>query len=155
MIKRRPKTQKINLEKFIELFYNKKLPNKEICKYFNVQESAIGIFRKRNNLPPRGHSSEKPHNWKGGRYINKQGYVMILKKGFTGCDKKGYVKEHRYIYSTFYKITLTNKDIIHHINGDKTDNRIENLQLLDNKSHLILHYPKGSKFGKNIMHIHM
>lgn len=47
---------KIKLKKFIELTYKKRLPNIQIAKYFNVGVSALGLFRMRNKLPPRGWS---------------------------------------------------------------------------------------------------
>jgi hypothetical protein len=44
---------------------------------------------------------------------------------------------------------LTPDELVHHINGIKTDNRIENLQLTNRVEHARLHCPKGSRVGWN------
>lgn len=46
---------------------------------------------------------------------------------------------HRLIFEDYYKITLLKTTHIHHINGNKLDNRIENLQMLTQTEHAILH----------------
>jgi hypothetical protein len=65
------------------------------------------------------------HRKKNGKK-NKQGYNLI----YSRSDKK-YVMEHRYVYEKHYGIILTPNQNIHHINGDRLDNRIENLELWD------------------------
>jgi hypothetical protein len=57
---------------------------------------------------------------------NKQGYNLIYSK-----SEKKYVLEHRYVYEQHYGIILTHSQNVHHINGDRLDNRIENLELWD------------------------
>lgn len=49
------------------------------------------------------------------------------------------VPEHRAVVEELLGITLQNDQVVHHINGDKTDNRPENLQILDWKEHSRLH----------------
>jgi hypothetical protein len=52
------------------------------------------------------------------------------------------VKEHRYMMEKHIGRKLTHKDIVHHINFDKLDNRIENLELMDRSTHNKLHFSK-------------
>ncbi len=85
-----------------------------------------------------GCNSEK---WKGGRFIDSQGYVKIWVSPqddyYPMAGKDKYILEHRLIMAKYLGRFLTRKEIIHHKNGIKTDNRIENLELLPNsKSHM-------------------
>jgi len=67
-------------------------------------------------------------NWKGGKKLHKKGYVQIL------IDGK-YVLEHRYIMEQLIGRTLTEWETVHHINGNRSDNRPENLELKINEEH--------------------
>lgn len=79
-------------------------------------------------------------NWKGGRKITKKGYVQILKKGYPGTDKNGYIFEHRYVMEKHLGRRLDVNEVVHHINGNKQDNRIENLKVMERGRHTTAHH---------------
>lgn len=73
-------------------------------------------------------------NWRGGRHIERRhGYVKIFVPG------RGQVLEHRYVMEQHLGRPLHPDEHIHHLNRDKTDNRIENLVLTSNSEHQYLH----------------
>lgn len=68
-----------------------------------------------------GHS--KP--WK-----DKDGYVMVpYQKGHPNARKDGYIREHTLVMSEYLGRPLLSNENVHHKNGQRADNRIENLEL--------------------------
>lgn len=76
--------------------------------------------------------------WKGGRIYSKDGYVMVWSPDHPTTHKtKKYVLEHRLVMEKHLGRYLTRLEVVHHKNGVKDDNRIENLQLFEtNGKHL-------------------
>lgn len=83
-----------------------------------------------------GHSQkgELHSNWKGGKYKHK-GYWLVHKPDHHFATKEGYVYEHRLVYEHYYNCTLLPWIEIHHINGKRDDNRIENLMPVTRADH--------------------
>ena len=77
---------------------------------------------------------EKNPNWVGGRRYSTFGYVLVLCPNHPNCDCQGYVREHRLVMEAHIGRTLLPTEIVHHINGKKDDNRIENLMLFSSIS---------------------
>lgn len=80
----------------------------------------------------------KNPNWKGG-YIRTDGYKCI------GIGKRKYY-EHRLVAEKMLGRPLKNGDIIHHIDGNKSNNAASNLRILTQNEHAKLHRPKTGKF---------
>lgn len=81
-------------------------------------------------------SGAKNPAWKGGvTYFRKHGnyapikYVRCPKEFLAMARKDGYVMEHRLIMAQSLGRTLLRTEVVHHVNHDPTDNRIENLML--------------------------
>ncbi len=86
---------------------------------------------------------------KGGKYI-KDGYIFIRKTQHPFAASNGYVREHRLIMEKFIGRYLDPDEFVHHLNMNRSDNRIENLILFSSRpEHQKRHYPRGSRFGIN------
>jgi len=91
-----------------------------------------------------GKKLELHHGWKGGKTINRAGYIEVK----VDTDKKHkYRLEHRIVVEKFIGRKLTDKEIVHHINLNKKDNRIENLMIFPNDSEHIKFHTKIRQFG--------
>lgn len=77
----------------------------------------------------------KSHNWKGGKR-NNHGYVHVRAYGHPNASKDGYVFEHRKIMADHIGRPLERNELVHHKNGIRSDNRIENLELLTSSNHM-------------------
>lgn len=60
---------------------------------------------------------------------------------------KGYVLEHRLVMAQYLGRCLTAGESVHHINGIRDDNRIENLVIFERSSHLREHISRGYRDG--------
>lgn len=70
------------------------------------------------------------------KYITPNGY-KIIRVYEENCSYR--IFEHRYIVEQHLKRKLVKGEIVHHINYDKSDNRLENLEVMTQKQHRKLH----------------
>jgi hypothetical protein len=65
----------------------------------------------------------------GGKKIDRNGYVFWRDATHPLATRNGSVAEHRVVMSEFLGRPLRKNENIHHKNGNRSDNRIENLEL--------------------------
>lgn len=97
--------------------------------YRKSESYASGIYKKGHE----GLCGDKNPAWKGGMVNHVKGYFKIR------TDKKIYRLQHRYIIENSLGRSISRGEVVHHINGDKKDNRLENLMLMSNSEHSRLH----------------
>lgn len=88
--------------------------------------TSCGCYQREQVSNRRG---DKRYNWKGGRFLCPHGYVKILLPGHHRANQRGYVYEHLVVMENKLGRRLTGKENVHHLNGDRQDNREENLEL--------------------------
>ena len=77
--------------------------------------------------------------WKGGKYTNEAGYVMVSGHWDHPRNRTGQVREHILVYEKSHNCCLLRWSAVHHINHDRADNRPENLQGMMIRQHVRLH----------------
>lgn len=75
-----------------------------------------------------------------GYIITHNGYKMLKVPSHPYRDSKGYVREHRLVMEAKIGRYLKPDEVVHHINHDKLDNRIENLEITDLPTHTKEHH---------------
>ncbi len=149
---------------------NKTKTASRIARELNISRATVDSALKRNGLGmsrsdsqkasyferfPFGRFGESSPNWKGGRFIKKHrkkgkpdvSYWAVRKPDHPNA-RRGYVLEHRLIMEEKIGRYLTLDEVVHHINGNKLDNRIENLELHSRPSHIIEHHEARKLIGR-------
>lgn len=77
---------------------------------------------------------DKASNWHGGHTKTEQGYILVKLPPndffLQMANSNGYIFQHRLVMAKYLKRNLLPWEVIHHKNGIKEDNRLENLELL-------------------------
>ena len=80
-----------------------------------------------------------------GYIITHNGYKMLQVKNHPNKDSKGYVREHILVVEKEIGRFLNKGEVVHHIDGNKLNNNIENLKLMSDYEHRKLHSSKPRK----------
>lgn len=140
-----------------ELYAEEKLATRAMAKKLGVASSTVRHWLRVARIPLRSISEAKkgqgpapqtvlasvlarrkhqlPARPSVGYKVNGYGYVLLWLK-----EEQRYVLEHRHLMEQHLKRKLLPSEDVHHLNGVKTDNRVENLELTSRAAHLKEHY---------------
>lgn len=103
------------------------------------QESRAKISATRLLKKIPGQKGSDSPKWKGG-IKNHGGYKLIHMPDHPRADHTGYVREHVLVMCKHLNRILDTNEIVHHINGIKDDNRLENLIVMTRADHTSEHH---------------
>lgn len=81
--------------------------------------------------------------WKGGRHVTKDGYVYVYMPEHPHAVYGRYILEHRLVMEQNLGRYLDDNEVVHHKNGIRQDNRIENLIVFRTNGEHLKHELKG------------
>ena len=76
---------------------------------------------------------EKTSRWNGGQMI-RHGYRFIIQPDHPNANALGYVQEHRLVMEFVLARLLKREEVVHHRDGNRLNNVIENLFVFPNSS---------------------
>lgn len=109
-------------------------------KNVSVRLNPKNEFPKGKNHPNFGKRGKETSSFKTGSHIDKCGYKKLLRPGHRESFKNGYVSEHRYKIANKLNRKLKKNEVVHHIDGNKSNNRLSNLLILSKAEHLKIHF---------------
>lgn len=124
---------------------NNEYARKKMSEKAKGKKYALG---RKATIEQRVHLSMVKSGGIGKKDLHK-GYIRLYFPDHPKSDKWGYILEHDLIMECSIGRWLTKDEVVHHKNGIKNDNRIENLQLLTRKEHSRLHCLE--RFNKGVM----
>lgn len=109
------------------------------CCYYKKLENEDPVYKEKKRIAKfksrrkcRGQDPDAPLMKKraGEGYIDPNGYKQLSKRNHPNCSKsRGRVAEHTFVMSNFIGRPLRTGESVHHKNGIRDDNRMENLEL--------------------------
>ena len=85
-------------------------------------------------------SGNKSIKWQGGIRKTWNGYIIEIRKGHPRSDRDGYVRQHILVMEKHLNRFLEGYEVVHHKDGNRQNNKIENLELFNSQGEHLKHH---------------
>lgn len=107
----------------------KKQPKKS-CSIDGCDEKHYGQgYCRKHWMRNRRHGDPEKESSRGKGHKTRAGYVLLYRPTHPNATSRGYVMEHVVVMSESLGRPLEKHENVHHVNGVRDDNRLENLEL--------------------------
>lgn len=114
----------------LRLYKEEGFSQAQISVKLKIAQTVVSRILLSNGVPASRKSGSAHAGWKGGVSKNQEGYILVRDNSFPEMlGRSGYVLKHRVEMAKYLNRPLTKDESVHHIDGDKNNNNIENLQL--------------------------
>lgn len=134
------------------LINNYAITTNEDMRLLLPQKTDIAIYKKAKKMGLKrtkdveflnrssAHKGDKCNFWNGGVGNTSKGYRVVKMPSHHRANSRGYVLEHILIFEKETGIKVPDNCCVHHLNGIKNDNRIDNLCLMSFSAHTKHHH---------------
>lgn len=115
------------------------LSSREIASVLGASEEKVRQTMRDAGIPRLAARARTERNafWNGGLVVDKSGYLLAKAPDHPNRTKAGYVRLHRLVMEHYLGRFLETEEVVDHLDGDTSDNRIQNLVLYpSNGEHL-------------------
>jgi hypothetical protein len=127
------------------MYWEQGKTSEEVGSAFGLSATHVRrILNANGGARPTGYAShqrrgELAPRWKGGRCVSRSGYVFVYCPGHPCSTTNGYAAEHRRVMSDALGRKLARNEEVHHIDGNKANNSLDNLSVIKKGKHQRLH----------------
>lgn len=158
---RKPKRIDWPVEQMRKWYEEDRMTLQEIADRLGQSSKMVNKVAKRSGfrMRPRGQKFGAEHKgWKGGRTVDKRGYVLVYKPEHPHANTSGYIREHRLVMEEKLGRHLLPSEVVHHIDDNTGNNHPDNLELFQtNGEHLAKTragmVPNWTEEGKAVLRI--
>jgi predicted DNA-binding protein YlxM (UPF0122 family) len=140
----RKSSKKLFDDHLLSAAYLSGLSLKQVAEKYNTSEATVCNALKKNNIKARPLPKGKDHPlWRGGKYHDADDYVVISNDG---------KRFHRELMKTLIGRDVYHWECVHHIDGDKSNNNVNNLVIMPIREHTRFHnflYFRGLEISEN------
>jgi hypothetical protein len=117
------------------------------CMLDRMREAGIP------RIPPRSQPGRLNRAWKGGKYLDGDGYILVWMPDHPYATSAGRVREHRLVMELKLGRYLLPGEVVHHKDNDKENNHPDNLEVFSSNADHLRHtlvgqIPKWTEDGK-------